>query len=69
MPPVIECCVRSATDALRRRLDESDATVRVYPCLERCGVCRRERFVLVDGDLRAGEDCDRALAAVGGDVE
>lgn len=69
MPPVIECCVRTAPEMLQRPPEESDAAVRVYPCVERCGVCRREPFVLVDGDLHVGDDCDQAIAELGGDAE
>ncbi|WP_435320876.1 DUF1450 domain-containing protein [Haloarchaeobius sp. TZWSO28] len=69
MPPVVECCVRNLTVSDRQRLDVIDASIRVAPCLEHCGTCRHEPFVLVDGSLHAGDEYEHALTSLGGDIE
>jgi len=47
MPDCIEFCVANPSSAARERLRERGAVER--PCLGRCGRCRRERFLVVDG--------------------
>lgn len=58
MPTVIECCVRNVCDEREQRLRDGDGTVHLRPCLEHCSVCRTEQFLVVDGELRVGEDRD-----------
>jgi|AntRauTorcE11898_2_1112593.scaffolds.fasta_scaffold33858_2 uncharacterized protein YuzB (UPF0349 family) len=67
MPSVIECCVRNVCDERERHLRDGDGAVRVRPCLEHCSVCRTERFLVVDGELRVSDDRDghRASATEG----
>lgn len=69
MPTLVECCVRNVTDECKQRLRDGDGTVRVRPCLEHCGVCRTEQFLVVDGELRVGDMCNRSLTGGGGDAE
>lgn len=50
MPPVIEhCCSNSAAELLA----DEDIVGRLVArrCLEHCGICRREPFVVVGGKL------------------
>jgi uncharacterized protein YuzB (UPF0349 family) len=51
---VVEYCVHNVTD--RRAVESLPAEIRGYPCLERCGRCRRTPFLIVDGDLLEGPD-------------
>ena len=63
MDTVIECCMRNVDGGDRERLRETggETTVRISPCLEHCGMCRRESFLVVDGELVTGAERDRAL--------
>lgn len=69
MPPVIECCVRNLADDRRERLRDGDCTLRVRPCLEHCGICRKTPFEAVDGDLLVGDERTQRLADPDGDGE
>lgn len=60
MSPIIEGCVRNVDDRDRRRLRRRDDG-RVRPCLEHCGTCLNDRFLVVDGELVTGRSCDRYL--------
>lgn len=68
MQPIIECCVRNVSKEHEHRLREGDGVVRLRPCLEHCGVCRTEQFVVVDGELRVGDKW-RLVDESGGDAE
>lgn len=61
MSSVIECCVRNVAEEDLRRLEAENETVRVRPCLERCGTCRDEPFLVVDGDPVTGPAVERRL--------
>lgn len=51
---VVEYCVHNVTD--RPAVDALPADTRGYPCLERCGRCRRTPFLVVDGTVLDGPD-------------
>lgn len=62
---VIEYCLSNVEDASRRRLAAREDAVEA-PCLEHCGICRREPFVIADGEfVRGGEPVAELLAAEG----
>lgn len=52
---MIEYCLSNVDDATRRRLRAHEDAVE-SPCLEHCGLCRRESFLVVDGRVRTGGD-------------
>jgi uncharacterized protein YuzB (UPF0349 family) len=54
MPDCIEFCVANPSATARNRLRAAGANER--PCLGRCGRCRRERFLVIDGDPVAVDD-------------
>lgn len=64
MVDVIEACVSNVDAATRRALRDRPETTRVYPCLEQCGRCYREPFLVVDGDVVVGESHRAMLAAI-----
>lgn len=66
MLSVVECCVRNVDDEYRQRLGTIDATVRVRPCLEHCGTCRDEPFLVADGELVTGPTVEWYLPERGG---
>lgn len=51
MGRIIECCVRNVDEGVSERMRAGEDTVRIRPCLERCGVCRDRPFLVVDGEL------------------
>lgn len=57
---VVEYCVRNVTD--RPAVESLPVETRGYPCLERCGRCRRTPFLVVAGQAVADES-HPALAA------
>lgn len=60
---VIEYCLSNVGDATRRRLRAREDAVEA-PCLEHCGICRREPFLIVDGEFLCGDGIE-ALPATG----
>ena len=69
MTPTVECCLRNVTPACRAAARRRDIDLSVAPCRERCDACRAGPFVLVDGDLRTGDEFGSLLdAAVGADA-
>lgn len=58
---MIEYCLSNVGDATRRRLrarEDADEA----PCLEHCGICRREPFLIVDGEIVRGDGVEALLA-------
>lgn len=55
---VIEYCLSNVGEEARRRLRAREDAVEA-PCLEHCGICRREPFLVVDGDLVRGDGVER----------
>ena len=68
MTPTVECCLRNVTPACRAAARRRDIDLSVAPCKERCDACRAGPFVLVDGDLRTGDEFGALLDSVGGDA-
>jgi uncharacterized protein YuzB (UPF0349 family) len=50
----VECCLRNVTPEGRDALAALPCEVSVRPCLQRCGTCDEEPFVVADGTLLAG---------------
>jgi len=61
---VVEYCVYNVP--CRDRVEVLDAETRGYPCLERCGRCRRSAMLIVDGEARIGESHAAILADLQG---
>lgn len=55
MTRVIEYCLSNVDDERRDRLRHLDRT-REYTCLEHCGICCREPFLVVDGTVVRDEE-------------
>lgn len=51
MTDVVEACVCNVDDPPAAEGVE----LRVHPCLEQCGICYAEPFLVFDGDLETGE--------------
>ena len=65
--PFVEYCVNDVAGADRARLAALDVPTRGYPCLERCGTCRTETFLVVDGAVRTAESHAALRERFGGD--
>jgi uncharacterized protein YuzB (UPF0349 family) len=64
----VEYCLDNVDAATRRRLDDLDGiTVTEERCLQRCGDCYRESFLVVDGELETGDTHEAMLTALRGD--
>lgn len=50
---MIECCISNVDEAIQRCL--RDAEVIKAPCLEHCGICYAEQFLIVDGEIWRGD--------------
>jgi len=64
MVPTVECCLRNVTAECRTVARRRGIELSVAPCRERCDACRSGPFVLVDGDLRTGEEFAALLDGV-----
>lgn len=54
MPPLAEYCLGNVDSEARRALRESSCEVRESFCLDRCGKCYAEPFLVVDGEVVDG---------------
>lgn len=52
---LLECCLSNVSLDARVALDESDHEIRETICLDRCGDCYAQPFLVVDGDIYTGE--------------
>lgn len=65
----IEYCVNNVTSAARKRIETCSGGAQGYPCLERCGTCRQDPFLVVDGEIHRAETHRELLSrSSGGDV-
>lgn len=53
----------------RKVLDESDNDVRLSFCLDRCGQCYDQPFVVADGDLVTGNSYQDVEQKLGGSFQ
>ncbi len=65
-PGVIEYCLSNVGEEARRRLRAREDAVEA-PCLEHCGICRREPFLVVNGDLLRGDGLEGQAGTAGTD--
>lgn len=64
MAHTIEYCLNNVDADARRRLDHRETGEVVETrCLQRCGDCYREPFLVVDGELATGGSHAEILAA------
>jgi uncharacterized protein YuzB (UPF0349 family) len=54
MPACVEYCLANVGPAVRRSLRASDHDTNEQRCLQRCGQCRRDPFLVVDGEFETG---------------
>jgi uncharacterized protein YuzB (UPF0349 family) len=59
---VVEYCLGNVTPTQRTRLADADVRTRGADCLDRCGRCYRDRFLVVDGVVVDGEAAVRRVA-------
>jgi len=53
---MIEACACNIDREHRAGLSDLAENVRIYPCLEHCGICHRTPFLVVDGELEQAPD-------------
>ncbi|ERH00265.1 MAG: hypothetical protein J07HQX50_01425 [Haloquadratum sp. J07HQX50] len=51
MQPTIEYCHANADAELRSLLESVHTDITCRSCLEHCGICRREPFIVIDGEV------------------
>lgn len=61
MTNVIEYCLCNVDDEQRDHLQNLDC-VREYTCLEHCGICCDEAFLVVDRTVVRGEDHEQLIS-------
>jgi uncharacterized protein YuzB (UPF0349 family) len=64
----IEYCIRNVDPGDRERVEALEGDVREHFCLQRCGACDAEPFLVVDGEYVAG-DHERLADALAAEVE
>lgn len=62
MVELIEYCLCNVNDEHRTRLRELDIS-REFTCLEHCGICCQESFLVVDGTVVREADHEQLVAA------
>lgn len=61
MNHVIEYCHGNMGEGRGISSMRTDGDVKGRRCLEQCGICLTERFLIVDGDLIRGDEIDTTL--------
>lgn len=61
MPRLVECCIHNLIQGGQKTLENCDDTVRYSFCLDRCGTCDTDQFLVIDGELRVGRSHHRLL--------
>lgn len=61
---LIECCLSNVSGTARLALNDSDHRVRESLCLDRCGNCHDEAFVVVEGALYTGDSHEQLLQGI-----
>lgn len=63
MTDTVEACLANVDTETRRRLRTNDRDLTIRPCLEQCGICYAEPFLVFDGTLERGYDHQAILDA------
>lgn len=66
---LLECCLSNVSSDVRVALDKSDHEVREAFCLDRCGDCYDRAFLVVDGELQAGDSHADLLESLDGEPQ
>lgn len=66
---LLECCLSNVSSDARIALDQSDHEVRETICLDRCGDCYDQPFLVVDGDLQTGSSHRELLRSLDDEPE
>ncbi|PRO65691.1 YuzB family protein [Alkalicoccus urumqiensis] len=68
MKPIIEFCVSNLASGTQEAMEElekdPDLDVIEYGCLSYCGMCARNRYALVNGDMVTGDTNEELVANV-----
>lgn len=65
MSELVECCVHNLTGGTGGAIDRSDPELRVSFCLDRCGTCYDEPFLVIDGEVTTGQSYEEILSPAG----
>lgn len=57
----LECCSNNIDFGAWNRLLESEFSVSKQYCLQRCGLCHTEHFLIQNGNLMIGTDHDTMI--------
>lgn len=60
----IECCLSNVTTDSRLALNEVGHEVRETMCLDRCGTCHDQPFLVIDGDIHTGDSHQNLINSV-----
>lgn len=66
MTEYIQACVSNVDNEAQSLLTDADTSSSVYPCLEQCGCCYREPFLVVDSKRVTGDSHAALLKDVDG---
>lgn len=61
---LLECCLSNISPGAQVALDESEHKVRESICLDRCGDCYAQPFLVIDGNIHLGESHQDILDSV-----
>lgn len=65
----IECCSSNLSFDTWSRLLESDLNVNKQYCLQRCGLCHNEAFLVSDGKVLIGNSHGEMLDEIVGEID
>lgn len=66
---LLECCLSNVSSDARVALNDADYEVREAFCLDRCGRCYDDPFLVIDGKVRTGESHRDLLRALDGEPQ
>lgn len=66
---LVECCLSNVSSDARVALNESDHDVREALCLDRCGTCYDQPFLVVDGELQQGNSHQQLLQSFDSELQ
>lgn len=64
---LLECCLSNVSSDGLAALKSSEHKLNETICLDRCGVCYDQPFLIVDGELRTGESHQEILGSIESD--
>lgn len=63
---VIEYCLANVSTSERQQIESAETSTHGVRCLDRCGTCYKESFIVVNGKPVTGAACDQLIESLDG---